>query len=140
MEQQLHRTYEWTKSKQKQNQLMSRSNLLGVLLFDLSHKQCNGIINGWLQCLTSEWKGRFLVNNILMFGTAWCLVMAQIQFFFIKIIKDGTSRTLAAPHPPASDNISFMSYQKMDVICVSPLTSLWNTSFAEWKWSVANDI
>ena len=32
---------------------------------DLTHKQCNGIIKGWLQCLTSESKGRVLVNNIL---------------------------------------------------------------------------
>ena len=28
-------------------------------------KQCNGIIKGWLHCLTSESKGRFLANNIL---------------------------------------------------------------------------
>ena len=47
-------------------------------------------------CLTSESKGRFLVNNIL-FGSAWCLVTAQIQFSVIKN-KDWTSRTLANPH------------------------------------------
>ena len=35
------------------------------MLFDLSHKQYNGIINEWLHCLTSEAIGRFLVNNIL---------------------------------------------------------------------------
>ena len=40
-----------------------------VLLFDLDHKQCSGIIKGWLQYLTSESKRRFLVNNTLMFGT-----------------------------------------------------------------------
>ena len=37
--------------------------------FYLAHKQCNGIIKGWLYCLTSESKGRFLVN-MLMFGSA----------------------------------------------------------------------
>ena len=88
MEQQPHRACERTKSKQKQNQVMSHSNWPRVLLFDLAHKQCNGIIKGWLHCLTSESKGRFLVNNIL-FGSAWCLVMAQIQFSLIKKIKIG---------------------------------------------------
>ena len=37
--------------------------------FDVA-QQCNGIIKGWLHCLTSETKGRFLVNNILIFGSA----------------------------------------------------------------------
>ena len=76
----------------KQNQVMSYSNWPRVLLFDLAHKQCNGIIKGWLHYLTSEPKGRFLVNNTLMFGSwylvmagsAWCLVMAQIQFSLLK--------------------------------------------------------
>ena len=41
-----------------------------VLLFDLDHKQCSGIIKGWLQYLmTSESKRSFLVNNTLMFGS-----------------------------------------------------------------------
>ena len=60
----------------------------------LSHKQFNGIIKGWLHCLTSEPKGRFVVNNILMFGSVWYLVLTQIQFFFNKRNKDWTSRTL----------------------------------------------
>ena len=77
MEQQPHRACERTKSKQKQNQVTSHSNWPRVLLFDLAHKQCNGIIKEWLHCLTSESNGRFLVNNILMFDS-WCLVMAQI--------------------------------------------------------------
>ena len=64
-----------TKPKQKQNQVMSHSNWPCVLLFNLAHKQCNGIIKGWLHCLSSESKGRLLVSNILMFGTAWCLVI-----------------------------------------------------------------
>ena len=72
MEQQLHRTCQRTKSKEKQN----------VLLFVLIHKQCNGIIKGYLHCLTPESIGIFLVNNILMFDSA-CLVMARIQFSLI---------------------------------------------------------
>ena len=42
------------------------------------------IIKGWLHCLTSESKGRFHVNNILIFSSAWYLIMAQIQFSLIK--------------------------------------------------------
>ena len=53
------------------------------------------IIKGWLHCLTSESKRRFLVSNIL-FGSAWCLVIAQIQFSLIK--KIGRSEHLL--HPP----------------------------------------
>ena len=62
MEQQPHRACERTKSKQK---VLSYSNRALVPLFDLSHKQYNGIIKGWLHCLTSKSKGRFLVNNKL---------------------------------------------------------------------------
>ena len=98
-----------TKSKQKQNQIMLHSNWPRVLLFYLAHKQCNGMIKGLLHCLTLESKGKFLVNNILIFGSAWCLVMAQIQFSLI-IKKDWTSRTLANPPPSTSNKISFLSY------------------------------
>ena len=83
---QLHRACEWAKSKQNQNKVTSHLNWPRVLLFDLAHSQCNGIIKGWLHCVTTESKGRFHVNNILMFDTEWCLVMRQIP----------TSRTLAA--------------------------------------------
>ena len=69
MKQQPHRAYERTKSKQKQNQAMSHLISSHVLLFDLSHKQCNGIIKGWLHSLTSESKGRFFVSNIFMFDS-----------------------------------------------------------------------
>ena len=55
------------------------------------------IIKGWLHCLTSESKRRFLVSNIL-FGSAWCLVIAQIQFSLIN--KIGRSERLL--HPPTS--------------------------------------
>ena len=64
------------RNQNKQNQITSRSNWPRVLLFDLAHKQCNGIIKRWFHCLTSESKGRFLVNNIL-FGSTWCLVQFQ---------------------------------------------------------------
>ena len=49
--------------------------------------------------------------------------------FFNKKIKIGRPENLLSPHPPTSDNISFLSYTpptpppsplKMDVICVSP--------------------
>ena len=68
-----------TKSKQEQNHVMSHSNWPRVLLFDLAHKKCSDIINGWLHCLTSGSKGGFLVN-------VWprCLVMTQIQFSLLK--------------------------------------------------------
>ena len=72
LEQQLHDACDRTKSKQ-QNQVTLHSNWPRVLLFDLVHKQCNGIIKGWVYCLPSESKGRFLVSYILMFDLAWCL-------------------------------------------------------------------
>ena len=65
MEQQPQRACERAKSKQKQNQVTSQSNRPRVLLFDLAHKQYSGTIKGWLHCLMSESKERFLVNNIL---------------------------------------------------------------------------
>ena len=73
-----------TKSTQKQNQGTSHLNWQHVLLFDLAHKQCNGIIKGWLDCLTPESIGRFLVNNLLMFDWRLCQVMAQIKFSLTK--------------------------------------------------------
>ena len=101
-------------------------------MFDLAHKQCNGNIKGWLHRLASESKGKLLVNNILMFGSAWCLLMAQIQLFFNKKNKDWTSRTLPNPPPPTSNNISFLPCLplpptlKVDDICASPLNKLEN--------------
>ena len=68
MEHQQYHTYEQTKSKQKQNQVTSHSNWPSVLLFDLSHKHCYGIINGWRHCLTSESKRRFLIWLSMMSG------------------------------------------------------------------------
>ena len=79
MEQQQHRAYEQKKSKQKQNQVTLLSIWSRVLLLDLAHKQCIGIIKQWLHCLTSDSKGKFLVSNMLMFGLAWCLVIAAFH-------------------------------------------------------------
>ena len=111
MQQQPHRVYERTKSKQKQNQATWHSNWPRVLLFDLVHKHCNGIMKGWLHRLTSESIGRFLVNNI--FFNSACLVIAQSNF-----------RTLVTPHSPMSDNIWFLSYppppQKEYYMCITP--------------------
>ena len=51
--------------------------------------------------------------------------------FFNKKNKNWTSRTLANPPPPTSDNISFLSYPtthppplKVNVICVSHLITV----------------
>ena len=74
MEEKPDRTYEGTKSKQKYNLVTSHANWPRVLLFHFAYKQCSD----------TEPVGRFLVNNILMFDSAWCLVMAQIQFYLIK--------------------------------------------------------
>ena len=83
MEQWPYRACQRVTSKQEQNQVTSYSNWSRVLLFHVAHKQCNDVVKGWLHCLTSESKGRFLVNNILMFGSAY-LVMAKNQFFVNK--------------------------------------------------------
>ena len=100
MEQQPRRACERTKSKQKQKQVRLHSNWKRVLLFDLAHKQCSSIIKGWLHCLTSESIGRFLTNNnILMFDSAWCLFIAQIQLSLIKKIKIGCPK-YSLPLPP----------------------------------------
>ena len=77
-------------------------------------------MKGWVQCLMSESKGRFLVNNILMFGS----VIAQIQFYLIKK-RIGRPEHSLTPHPSTPNDISFLPYPptplKVDVICVSPL-------------------
>ena len=54
----------------ERNRNKNKTKLRNIQIDDLAHKQCNGIINGRLHCLTSNSKGRFLVNNILMFGSA----------------------------------------------------------------------
>ena len=44
------------------NKIKSRD----IQIDDLAHKNYNGIIKEWRHWLTSESKGRFLVNNILI--------------------------------------------------------------------------
>ena len=73
MEQQPHRARERTKSKPKQNQVRSHSNWPRIILSDLAHRQCNGIIKVWIHSLTLQSIERVLVNNKLMFDSAWCL-------------------------------------------------------------------
>ena len=78
MEQQPHRACEWTKSnKNIKTKATSYLNSPRVLLFDLAHKQFNGIIKEWLHWRQSQ-KEDFL---------PWCLGMVQNQFFLIKKIK-----------------------------------------------------
>ena len=66
MEQQSHRACEWTKSKQKQkeNQVTSHSNWPRVVLFDLAHKKCNGIIKAWLNVWLSMMSGHGAISLI----------------------------------------------------------------------------
>ena len=66
-----------------------------------------------------------------MFGSAWYLVITQIQFSLIKKTKIGRPEHSLTPHSPLSNNISFLPHHptppppppflKVDVICVSPL-------------------
>ena len=76
-----------------------------------------------------------------MFGSALCLMIAQIHFSLID--KDWMSRKLtnAPTRATTSDNISIFSYllppatPKVDDICVSPHIWLWGTS---WLWEDKN--
>ena len=124
----------WTNETKKHNQISSHSNWPRVRLFDLAHKQCNGIIKEWRYCLTPELIEKFLIINILMFDSARYLVMAQIQFSVIKIIKIGRPERLLHPpspfsHTPLRTAVShfcliFILYPlKVDVICVPPLST-----------------
>ena len=87
---------------------------------------------GWFHCLKSESKGRFPVNNILMFGSAWCLVMGQIQFSLIKKIKIGRPEHLLH----TSDNITFLPYphspQFVRHMCIAPKRYI-NTEICLWN-------
>ena len=112
MEQQPYRACEWTKSKteQSKNKVTIQSNWPRVLLFDLVHKQCNSIIKGWLHYLMSE------LSDVRVKRKISCLYYqhdvcdhAANPIFFNKKNKDWTSRTLAKPPSPTSDNISFLS-------------------------------
>ena len=123
--------------KTKTSHITSHSNWPRVLLFDLTHKLCKGIIERWFHCLTSESKRRFLVNNILMFGSVWCLVMAQIQFSLIKK-NIGRPEHLLTPRPTTSNKIWFLPYPHLATplqsgrhMCITP-----NVTFISFTSSV----
>ena len=107
---QWYHTCELTKSKQNQNQVTSHSNWPRVLLFDLAHKQCNGIIKRWFYCLTSEFKVRFL-------PTIHCLAQHDVATIHPP-----------PPPPPSSDNISFLPDplppQSGRHICITPTVQI----------------
>ena len=81
------------------SQVTMHSNWPRVLYFDLTYGRCNGIIGDGFCWRRSQW-GDFFFGGVPMFGSAWCLVMAHIQFSFIKRGIDQTSRALAIPRPP----------------------------------------
>ena len=123
MKQQPHRACERMKSKQKQNQVTSHSNWPHVLLFDLAYKQCSGIFEVWLCCLSSESKRRFLVNDILIIYVCLSMMFGHgvNPVFFDKRIKDWTSRTLVNPTHPLHPVTSHF--------CLSPSPSSKWTSY-----------
>ena len=79
----------------------------------------------FLYRLCSELNGKFLVNNILMFTSAWRLVTAQIQFSVIKKVKIERPEHSLAPHPLRPIRSHFWlnpsSPLKVDVIFALPL-------------------
>ena len=110
---------------------MSHSNWPSVLLFDSANKQYNSIIKGWFHYLTSESKGIFFVNNKLIFGSAWCLVTAQIQISLIKKIKIWRPEHSLTVHPIRPISYFYLTPPlKLDVICVSPLKNTNTDIFA----------
>ena len=103
--------------KTKTKPSTSHSNIPCVLLFDLVHKQYSGIIEGWHHCRTSDSKERFIVNDIL-FGSAWCLVMAEIQFSLIKQITVGRpEHSPFANAPPHYVRLSTTSHYPLQWSC-----------------------
>ena len=104
---------------QNKNKVTSYSNWPLALLFDLAHKQCIGITKEWPHCLTSESKGRFLVNNILL---AWCLLMVH-----------------PLPHPPSPSKWTSYVYHPLKINWLTSLPNIFNKGVT-WlkiiKWAV----
>ena len=86
----------------------TKSNWPRVVLFHLAHKQWNGIIKGWLHCLTSDSKERFKEY----YFNVWFSMSGHDTnpIFFNKKIKIGRPINSLNPHPLASDNMSFLPY------------------------------
>ena len=113
------------KKQKQQNQVTPHSSWLLALLFDLSHKQCNGIIKGWLYCHKPESIERFLADNIFMFYSAWSLVMLQILFSLIIKRNYCTCGTFTTPIPYVQWHLIFVLTPppvKMDAIFVLTLS------------------
>ena len=91
----------WTneiKTKTKSSHITFKLTTGSIAQF--SPQTWNGIIKGWFHCLALVSKRRFLVNNVLMFGSAWCLGMVQIQFSLIHQKKIGHLEHFLIPPPP----------------------------------------
>ena len=97
----------WTNEiKTKAKPLHVTFHWLHVLLLALVHRYYYGIMKGidtTMSSASGEPKKRFIVNNILMVGSAWCLVMAQIQLSLIKKIRierpEHSLKPTSHPHP-----------------------------------------
>ena len=88
----------WTneiKTNTKSSHATFKLTMLSILRFSPTNNAMVSLINDF-----TVWRQKKdFLSVILMFGSAWCLVMAETQFSLIKK-KDWTSRTLANPPPP----------------------------------------
>ena len=88
-----------TKTKTKPSHVTCKLTTHSIVRF--SPQTMQWIIKGCLRCLASgsgRDQGGLLVNGVLMFGSAWCLVMVQVYFSLMKRIEIGRSRHWLAPH------------------------------------------
>ena len=128
-------TWMWTnklKTKTKPNHVTFKLTTGSIVRFSPQR------VHGYHQkiCLTLDSIGRFWVTNILMFDSAWCQVMAEIQFSLIK--KSCTFRILVtsppsyirchliftSPPPPPIPHIHTTTSQLFNTPLVSSLTTL----------------
>ena len=66
---------EWNQNKNK----IKSHRIRHVILLDLAHKQCDGIMKGWFHCLTSDWKRRYLVNGCVPLTITYHLYFLRIS-------------------------------------------------------------
>ena len=90
MEQQPHRACERNQNKNKTKHVTFKLTTRSIVRFSPQTMQWYH----WRITSLSDVRVRFLFNDIL-FGSTWCLVIAEIQFSLIKKNKNWTSRTLA---------------------------------------------